>query len=174
MTKPIRTALLLSALALAGTMIMPNAAQATHGFEFIQECDPPLGLYPPATIDDTNYSRLAYYRDWKAEKPQQGQYLGTQHITNYGGATVSFTLPQGPYQFAFGYTKMRNAGKAAIYYNGAYVTTIDMYAPTTQTNCTLILYGGVPAGTFMVKVLNQRNPLSTGSYVNIDYIHYET
>jgi hypothetical protein len=157
---------------------IPEAASQRHvpppiDFEHIVECDPPLFLGDPYTIDDQDTTRLRYSGRWKHEVPGRGLYRGTQHITNEGGSTVSYNLPSAPYQFAFGFTKMRNAGKAAVYFNNQYVTTIDMYAPVTDYNCVLWLYWGVPKGTFTVKALNQRNPVSSGTYVNIDYIHFE-
>lgn len=171
MRKPVRAALLLSVLALSSTMLLASPAHA-HDFEIYHECDSPfVYLHPDDTLDDTNYTKIKYTQFWKSETPGQGLWLGTQHITNYGGATVSYTLPNPTYQFVFGYTKMRNAGKAAVYLNDVYVTTIDMYAPVTDYNCALILHASVPAGKFTVKVLNQKNPLSGGTYVNIDYIH---
>ncbi len=142
-------------------------------FEHIVECDPPLFFGGPYTIDDTDTARLRYTGKWKYEVPGRGLYRGTQHITNEGGSTVSYDLPSAPYEFAFGFTKMRNGGKAAVYFNNQYVTTIDMYAPVTDDNCALRLYWGVPKGTFTVKALNQRNPASSGTYANIDYIHFE-
>lgn len=149
------------------------AAPSAHGdFLYHVECDPPLWLDPYA-IDDTDTARVKYREPWKLETPGRELYKGTQHITNWGGATVSFALPSAPYMFAFGFTKMRNAGKAAIYFDNRPITTIDMYAPVTDYNCALFLYGGVPQGTFMVKVLNQQSPSSSGTYVNIDYIYFE-
>ena len=141
-------------------------------FLFVVECDPPYSNGSEYTYDDTNPA-LKYTGTWKAETPGRRLFLGTQHITNVGGSTVSFTLPRSPYQFAYGFTKMRNAGKAAVYFNNQYVTTIDMYAPSTTENCGLWMYGGVPSGTLMVKALNQKNPASTGTYINVDYVYFE-
>jgi hypothetical protein len=149
------------------------AAEPTVDFDYDVQCRPNIGLYAPATRDDTN-SKISYKQPWKSETPMQGQYMGTQHITNYGGATASFDVPTPPYVFALGFTMMRNAGKAAVYYNNQLVKVVDMYAPTSEYNCVLEMYGGVPAGTLMVKALNQKNPASGGTYVNVDYIHYET
>jgi hypothetical protein len=163
-------------LATALVLLVPGSAAAEANIDFIVDCNPAIGLGPESTVDDTDYSRIKYTGFWKAEKPMQGQYMGTQHITNAGGSTASFTMNYAPYDFAFGFTKMRNAGKAAVYYNNTYVTTIDMYSPTTQTNCALQFYtGGVGTpGTFTVKALNQKNPSSGGTYVNVDYFYSQT
>ncbi len=153
---------------------LPSTAHATNDFEVQVECRLPIGVWSPDTVDDTNLTKIKYNKPWTAQTPGQGQYLGTQHITNYGGATASFVLPTAPYVFAFGYTKMRNAGIADVYFNNVLIKTIDMYAPANEYHCLVVLYGGVPAGTFMVKAVNRRNPASQGTYVNVDYIHYET
>ena len=182
MRRPSRTRLkarrILAALGLAlvpaAIAVLPVAsAHAAVDFEYHLACDEPILLGEPWTIDDTN-STIKYTNPWKAERPLRGQYLGTQHVTNYGGAKASFTAPTAPYVFAFGYTKPRNSGKAALFWNDQHIVTIDMYAPTEQSNCVVELYFGVPAGTFTVKALSQRNPASGGFYVNVDYIHYET
>ena len=139
------------------------------------ECDPIIERKPPETVDDTDTSRIEYRGFWKTEKPMRGQYMGTQHITNVGGSTASFAMPWAPWSFVFGYTKMRNAGKAALYYNNQWFKTIDMYAPTTQYNCAVVFWHwGAGPGTFTVKALNQKRPESGGTYVNVDYFHYET
>lgn len=150
-----------------------QARSSVIGFDYLVECGPPLGIGNEYTYDDTNPA-MKYAGTWKAETPGRGLYLGTQHITNVGGSTVSFTMPTFPYQFAFGFTMMRNAGKAAVYFNNEFVTTIDMYAPTTTENCVLWLYGGVPAGTVMIKALNQKRAESSGTYINVDFIYFET
>jgi hypothetical protein len=156
-----------------GAVAPREARSGVIGFDYVVECGPPLGIGNEYTYDDTNPA-MKYAGTWKAETPGRGLYLGTQHITNIGGSTVSFTMPTFPYTLAFGFTMMRNAGKAGVYYNGEFVTTLDMYAPTTTENCVLWLYGGVPAGTLMIKALNQKRPESSGTYINIDYIYYET
>ncbi|XSG77534.1 hypothetical protein ACP8Y2_11070 [Herpetosiphon llansteffanensis] len=124
-------------------------------------------------VDDTS-SLLTYSGTWKAETPGRQLYLGTQHITNSGGAYVSYTMDPPPYIGLYiYYTKMRNAGLADVYYNDVYVTTIDMYGPETESGCFLSIYGGLPVGTVKVKAVNRKNPLSTGTYVNIDYFNAE-
>jgi hypothetical protein len=159
----------------AAMALAPGSAAGSGTIDYDLECQPAGIPSPPYTVDDTNTSRIAYNGSWKAETPMKGQYMGTQHITNVGGSTASFALPSSPYVFAFGYTKMRNAGKAAIYYNNQYVTTIDMFASSDQYNCAMVFYPAtVPAGTFTVKALNQRNPASGGTYINVDYFHFES
>jgi hypothetical protein len=176
-SKTMRVLAVLSVVLVPGALVLsPGSASAQSPIEFYElDCNPAIFLGPTWTVDDTNTSRIAYSGYWKLEKPMRGQYMGTQHITNVGGSTASFTTPTSPWMFAFGYTKMRNAGKAAIYYNNQYVTTIDMYAPTNQYNCAMYFgYGSTGPGTFIVKALNQKNPVSQGTYVNVDYFHYET
>ncbi len=169
-------ALLAIAVVPAAMAVDPGAASGFGSIDYDLVCQPvgiPTG--PPYTVDDMETSRIAYKGFWKTETPMKGQYMGTHHITNVGGSTASFVLPSSPYVFALGYTKMRNSGKAAIYYNNQYVTTIDMYAPSDQYNCAMVFYPGtVPAGTFTVKALNQKNPASGGTYINVDYFHFES
>ena len=122
--------------------------------------------------DDTNPGAV-YSAPWKAETPGLGLYQGTQHITNIGGYTVSHTFSTpgtGPSTISYGYRKMRNAGKAAIYWDGQYFSTISLYAPDNVYRCEFTFYD-MPPGvhTVMVKVLNQREPASGGTYVNADY-----
>ena len=123
-------------------------------------------------IDDTD-PHIAYSGYWRAQAPMQGQWWGTHHITNEGGAKASFQLPYGAYYFALGFTKMRNAGLAAIYYNGQLIRELDMYAPVNVADCALV-FETLPPGTLTVKAVNRKNPASGGTNVNVDYVHYET
>jgi len=123
-------------------------------------------------IDDTS-SGAVYSAPWKAETPGLGLYQGTQHITNIGGYTVSHTFSTpggGPSTISYGYRKMRNAGRAAIYWDGQWFSTVSLYAPDNVYRCEFTFYD-MPPGvhTVMVKVLNQREPASGGTYVNVDY-----
>lgn len=131
-------------------------------------------LYDSRSVftDDTSLNAV-YSAPWKAETPGLGLYLGTQHITNAGGYKVSHTFSTpgtGPSTISYGYRLMRNAGKAAIYWDGQYFTTISLYAPDNVYRCELVL-GDMDPGvhTLMVKVLNQKDPASGGTYVNLDY-----
>jgi len=122
--------------------------------------------------DDTS-TEAVYSAAWKAETPGLGLYQGTQHITNIGGYKVSHTFSTpgtSPSTFSYGYRKMRNAGKAAIYWDGQYFSTVSLYAPDNVYHCEFTFYD-MPQGvhTVMVKVLNQREPASGGTYVNLDY-----
>jgi hypothetical protein len=137
------------------------------------------GLEPdPRVYTDDTSTTLAYAGTWKAETPGMGLHQGTQHITNSGGSTVSHTFTTNgayPSLVSYGYRKMRNAGKAAIYWDGQYFTTISLYHPDNVFHCELVLYD-MPPGThtLMVKALNQKEPASGGTYVNLDFFgNYE-
>jgi hypothetical protein len=122
--------------------------------------------------DDTSPNAI-YSAPWKAETPGLALYQGTQHITNIGGNKVShtFNTPGGwSSTISYGYRKMRNAGKAAIYYDGQFVDTISLYAPDNVYHCEFSLHDMNPGvHTVMVKVLNQKESVSGGTYVNVDY-----
>lgn len=122
--------------------------------------------------DDTSPSAI-YSAPWKAKTPGLALYQGTQHITNIGGYDVAHTFSTpgtGPSTISYGYRKMRNAGKAAIYWDGQYFATVSLYAPDNVYRCELVFYDMTPGvHTLMVKVLNQREPASSGTYVNVDY-----
>jgi hypothetical protein len=122
--------------------------------------------------DDTS-PQAVYSAPWKAETPGLGLYQGTQHITNIGGYKVSHTFSTSVWDrtlLSYGYRKMRSAGKAAIYWDDQYFATVSLYAPDNVYYCELVFYD-IPQGvhTVMVKVLNQREPASGGTYVNLDY-----
>jgi len=59
---------------------------------------------------------------------------------------------------------------AEIYWDGQYFSTISLYAPDNEYRYEFTFYD-MPAGvhTVMVKVLNQKEPASGGTYVNLDY-----
>lgn len=174
LTAPASSALALTKGASPAYAIAPDPKPPPLDLYHYVECNPPLSIGNQYTYDDTDIAHINYNEFWKREGPMiRGLYRGTQHITNSGGSTASFTLPSAAYEFAFGFTKMRNAGLAGIYFNNQLITTLDMYAPANQYNCALILYWNPPPGTFMVKALNRKNPSSSGTYVNIDYIYYE-
>lgn len=169
-----RLAALLSVLLapLALGLAAQSAAAETSDllYDSYVQCDP---LWSPAyNVDDTDPA-ISYTGAWKFETPWQGQYHGTHHITNIGGSTASFVAPRSPYQFALGFTKMRNAGLAGIYYNNQLVRELDMYAPVTEARCALIFDSPLPPGKLTVKAVNRKNPASSGTYVNVDYVHYE-
>lgn len=126
-----------------------------------------------STYTDDTSPGAVYSYTWKAETPGLGLYQGTQHITNIAGHKVSHTFnTPGTYSstISYGYRKMRNAGMAAIYWDGQYFGTISLYAPDNVYRCELSFYD-MPPGvhTVMVQVLNQREPASGGTYVNVDY-----
>lgn len=136
------------------------------------ECDGSINDSESSFVDDTS-PILTYSSPWKAETPGLGLYQGTQHITHVGGNKVShtFNTPGGwSSTISYGYRKMRNAGKAAIYWDGQYFGTISLYNPDNVYHCELTFHD-MPSGvhTVMVKVLNQKEPASSGTYVNIDY-----
>jgi hypothetical protein len=136
------------------------------------ECDGSVNDALSSFVDDTSPA-VVYSSPWKAETPGLGLYQGTQHITNIGGNKVShtFNTPGGwSSTISYGYRKMRNAGKAAIYYDGQFVDTISLYAPDNVYHCEFSLHDMNPGvHTVMVKVLNQKESVSGGTYVNVDY-----
>ena len=163
-------------LALMVAILVPAALATTPApasslsFSYV-DCDP---LWSPMwNIDDTS-PLVAYTGSWKKETPNAGQFQGTQHITNVGGSKASYALRTTPYQFAIGFTAMRNSGIAAVYHDNQLVTEVDMYSPITDYNCALVFDGYAPPGTYTVKALNRRNPRSGGTYVNVDYFHHNT
>lgn len=149
----------------------PGAALADLPFAF-QECGGTPNDSSSTYADDTSPAAV-YSFPWKAETPGLGLYLGTQHITNIGGHKVSHTFnTPGTWEstLSYGYRQMRNAGKAAIYWDGQYFGTISLYAPDNVYRCEFTFYN-MPSGvhTLMVKALNQKEAASGGTYVNLDY-----
>ena len=70
-------------------------------------------------------------------------------------------------------TKANNRGRAAIYLDGAYVTTVDLYSATAQFR-QVVFSRAVTQGshTLEVRVLGERNPSSTNTYVDVDgFLH---
>ena len=150
-----------------------ESAAALTEFPFvIMKCNGSLNDSLSTYTDDTSPGAV-YSSPWKAETPGLGLYLGTQHITNIGGYTVSHTFnTPGNWEstIAYGYRQMRNAGKAAIYWDGQYFGTISLYAPDNVYRCEFRCSDMTPGvHTLMVKVLNQREAASGGTYVNLDY-----
>jgi hypothetical protein len=136
------------------------------------ECEGGVNDSQSSFVDDTSPA-VVYSSPWKAETPGLGLYQGTQHITNIGGYKVShtFNTPGGwSSTISYGYRKMKNAGKAAIYYDGQPIGTISLYAPANVYHCEFSLHDMSPGvHTVMVKVLNQKESVSGGTYVNVDY-----
>jgi hypothetical protein len=55
-------------------------------------------------------------------------------------------------------------------YDGQPIGTISLYAPDNVYHCELSIHDMSPGvHTVMVKVLNQKESVSGGTYVNVDY-----
>ncbi|WP_438034923.1 hypothetical protein [Sorangium sp. So ce204] len=157
---------------------LSEAAEGSDGADLtwlplaFTECNGSVNDSESTFVDDTS-SDVVYSSPWKAETPGLGLHMGTQHITNIGGNKVSHTFnTTGGWSstITYGYRKMRNAGKAASYWDGQYLGTISLYDPGNVYHCELTLHD-MPSGvhTVMVKVLNQKEPVSGGTYVNVYY-----
>jgi YD repeat-containing protein len=66
-------------------------------------------------------------------------------------------------------TKAEMMGKANVYLDGAYGGLVDLYSPTPQFQVTLQKTGLTPGThTLTIEVSGQKNPSSTGYYIDID------
>ena len=121
---------------------------------------------PPGRYDDLGL-HIRYRSDWSHDL----QFASAaNHSLSYSDE------PNASFQFAFRgsavtwvYTKAANRGIAEAFVDGRSVGQVDLYSPRTVWQSRTV-FGSLSAGKHLleVKVLNRKNPLSSGTYVDLD------
>ncbi|MEF3310743.1 heparinase II/III family protein [Paenibacillus sp. GYB004] len=135
---------------------------------YVSEGSSGISILDPAMVSvDDDEAIVAYTGDWKSFDN-----------TAYWGGTVRRAQSAGSYaDIPFYGTKAVllgsrsfNNGKAHIYIDGVYQTTIDTYNPTVQYQQELFVSDSLEEGLHMIRVEAAwtRNPASSNYYVSID------
>ncbi|WP_176706313.1 polysaccharide lyase 6 family protein [Paenibacillus hemerocallicola] len=119
-------------------------------------------------VDDTEYA-VTVSGAW-TELAGGGYFLGTMKRSNESGAYAD--IPFYGKQAKLYATMASNYGKADIYVDGVYRSTIDYYSASTQAQQMMFDTGLLPEGnhTVRVKVIRQRNDASQGFYATYDVL----
>jgi Glycosyltransferase family 87 len=132
---------------------------------------PSAGPFPPGVWDDGD-ARIAYAGPWI-----RGTFEGalTDSVTYSDEAGDSFKLAFRGSAITYIFAKAPNRGVALVTIDGQERARIDMYSPaiewqSKQTFETNRGVGGDQIHMFEVRVLGEKNPLSSGTYVDLDGI----
>jgi hypothetical protein len=121
-------------------------------------------------IDDTD-PRLVFVGDWPQERTLPSAYRGTLAVafSNDPGTQVNFNLEGRGFRYTF--TRAFNRGIAEIVVDDGRKAVVDLYGPAIvwQDQTTI---GGLAPGPHRVTIreLHQKNPASSGYYIDIDSI----
>jgi hypothetical protein len=121
-------------------------------------------------IDDTD-PRLVFVGDWPEERNLPSAYQGTVAVafSDGPGAQVKFNLEGRGFRYTF--TRAFNRGMAEIVVDDERIAVVDLYGPDIvwQDQTTI---AGLSPGPHRVAIreLHQKNPASSGYYIDIDSI----
>lgn len=124
------------------------------------------------TVDDRN-SSLAYGSTWNQwSSGSSGYYNNTISYSNVAGNYVEFQF-EGT---AIEYIGIKNIdlGKAKIYMDGIYQTTVDLYSVIPKSNIILYKNHNLSEGTHTIKieVTGEKASLATNAHIVIDAFKY--
>jgi hypothetical protein len=136
-------------------MVSPNSGEARA----------PTGYALPGTIDDAN-GLWRYAGSWYANI-SSAYSGGTRHWTNTPGATADLKVAGNRIRLIA--TVGPNMGIASIYSDGAFLTSVDLYARTTKQRVT-VLDRSLEPGKHAVRVIRsgKKNWSSSAGSVNVD------
>lgn len=127
-----------------------------------------IRIVSPNDIDDTD-GAVHYSGTW-TELASDSYFLGTVRRANANGAyaDIPFYGTRAKLYAALG----SNYGKADIYVDGVYRSTVDTYSPTAASQQELFDTGVLTEGNHVVRivVIRQRNAASQGFYVTFDVL----
>jgi|GEM_PF-1476513 len=123
----------------------------------------------PTKVDD---SYLSYTGKWSTSGFSSGYYNDTDHFTTTAGSTTEYTF-NGTSIVWYG-VKGSDHGKADVYIDGILDSTVDLYQETRSVQSLIYSKTGLPSGVHTIKIIvrNDRNPLASNNYVEVDYLEY--
>lgn len=105
---------------------------------------------------------------WTAAK-QKAAYGGALRYATAGGSQIGFTFNSR--NVALVARRSAGSGQAAIYLDGVYLTTVDLYSSTVLQRRVVFTQDGLDPAvshTLEVRVLSRKNASSTGTRVDVD------
>jgi outer membrane protein assembly factor BamB len=125
-----------------------------------------IGGAPPQTYFEENDPAIIYTGSWIALNCPSCSG-GALKYSNQTGAKADFTFNGTGIKWIV--TKAKMLGKAKVYLDGMYMGMVDLYGPTPQYQVVLQKTGLSPGThTCSIEVSGQKNPSSTGYYIDID------
>ena len=119
-------------------------------------------------IDETD-PRIVFTGNWIPMKNQPSAYRNTVAVSDDPGGSVRFNLEGRGFRYT--YTRSMNRGRAEIVIDGDRKAILDLYNPANgwQTQST---FAGLAPGSHRVaiNVLHQKDPASSGYFIDIDSI----
>jgi hypothetical protein len=127
-----------------------------------------LTSLPPGQYDDLDES-IEYSGRWIHDRQFAAASQGTLTYCDVPGAGLRLAFNGTQIDYIF--TKARNRGIAEVSIDGVESARIDMYSQRTQFRAHR-LFEGLGAGphVFEVRVHNEKNPASAGTFVDLDAV----
>jgi len=121
---------------------------------------------PTGTYDDYDPA-ISFHRVWSHDRNFAEPYGHTVSYTDTLGASVSIAFEGQSLTYVF--TKAPNRGMASVIIDGSTPQTIDLYArdPAWQSAQTFCCFGP-GRHSAVIAVTGQKNPKSTGTYIDLD------
>lgn len=126
----------------------------------------PAEVPPPGRYDDLD-PRISYIANWSHDT--QFPQTANRSVTYSDVPGAAFRLTFHGAAITWVYTRAANRGIAEVLLDGQPQGEVDLYAPATAWQSSSV-FRAAAAGdhTFEVRVLNRRNPRSSGNYVDVD------
>jgi hypothetical protein len=126
---------------------------------------------PPGTYDDAD-SRIRLQAPWVHDPQFQDAYRHTLTYSDVPEAAVSLAFSGSAITYV--YTRASNRGIAEVWIDDRLQERLDLYAPATAWKSQK-RYQGLGTGQHVIeiRVAGERNPKSTGSFVDLDALIVE-
>ena len=125
----------------------------------------------PGAYDDAD-SRIRLRQPWVRDPQFQDAYLHTLTYSDIPEASISLAFSGSAITYI--YTRASNRGIAEVWVDGRIKGRVDLYAPNTAWKSRQRYEGLGPGGHVIeIRVTGQRNPRSTGSFVDLDALIVE-
>jgi hypothetical protein len=146
----------------------PNHAEPEPASTFAVSRD---AAVPPGTYDDAD-SRICLRAPWVHDPQFQDAYRHTLTYSDIPEASISLGFSGSAITYV--YTRASNRGIAEVWVDDRLKERVDLYAPATAWKSRQRFEGLGPGGHVIeIRVTGQRNPRSTGSFVDLDALIVE-
>ena len=136
----------------------------------------------PCTISPTEVPAAGSYDDLDPRISYTGNWSHDTQFPQTANRSVTYSdLPDAAFRFTFRgsaiawvYTRAANRGVAEALLDGAPQGEIDLYAAATAWQSRTVFRAAAPGDhTFEVRILDRRNPRSSGNFVDVDELVVE-
>ena len=119
------------------------------------------------TADDQDFSSISYSGTWQTGS-WSGYYNNSCRYSNVSGSSATYVFTGTDIQWIA--DKNADHGKADVYIDGVFKTTVDLYNATDQLQQVVYTISSLTNSqhTIKINVTGTKNSSSSGTYVNID------